>query len=60
MQITIKFDVDNEAFDDAYEVERVLKTVTERIAHNGYDRPYNFALCDSNGNTIGACVISQE
>lgn len=60
MQITIQFSVDNAAFDDPNEVELVLRTVTERIAHNGYDRNYTFPLRDSNGNTIGACVVGEQ
>ena len=59
MKITLSFNVDNAAFDDPNEVERVLAKVTERVAHNGYDRNYEFAVRDSNGNTIGTCKVHE-
>lgn len=61
MKITIKFDTDNAAFEDASHLEsgRVLRRVAERIeTHPGLRAGDSITLRDSNGNTIGEVRFS--
>jgi hypothetical protein len=60
MIVTIQFCVDNDAFNDPAEVERVLSIATRKIAHRGYESEFTFPLNDSNGNRIGFCAIAES
>jgi hypothetical protein len=60
MQIQITFSVDNAAFDDPFEVERVLRQVTKKLQTHGYADENEYTLRDSNGNTVGSCKVVAE
>jgi hypothetical protein len=62
MKLTVKLDMDNEAFDtDMTEAGRILRkladTLETGISSNPYDTPCNIRLMDVNGNSVGTAVI---
>ena len=54
MTVTIKFKTDNAAFDDSYEIGRILRGIAYEI-DNG--NTTDIDVRDANGNRIGTCKV---
>ena len=59
MHLNINVSLENDAFDDPTEVERVLKQVVQKLAHRGYADETSFLLKDINGNVVGYCKVEE-
>ena len=60
MNLTIKINMDNAAFEEAepaYEVSRILRVYSANI-RNGYDM--NYKLYDINGNHVGDADLTDD
>lgn len=60
MRLTIKLDMDNDAFDsDMTEAGRILRDVADKLEGGLSPDPYdtNITLRDVNGNTVGTARI---
>lgn len=59
MHLNINVSLENDAFDDPTEVERVLKQVVNKLSHRGYADETAFNLMDINGNVVGSCKVEE-
>ena len=57
MKLTIKINMDNAAFEDATEVDRILGQVTRKLLLSGNIREACI-LMDSNGNKVGTATVT--
>jgi hypothetical protein len=59
MNITIKFDMDNAAFEDApmSEVCRILRDLSDHLEQGIWSAPFSTKLCDLNGLACGEVHI---
>jgi hypothetical protein len=58
MKFIMKIEMDNAAFDDNYELPRLLSKVTDSLYEYGGTREgYEFAIMDINGNHVGDAKI---
>ena len=60
MKLTIKINMDNEAFEDnASEVDRILKKYIIGQLADDYDPAFDKTLLDINGNAVGTAKITK-
>ena len=61
MQLTININLDNDAFSDPGETNRILRNVGSIIEDfNGQPYPFELNLHDSNGNTVGTLKVEED
>ena len=64
MEVTIRIDCDNAAFDDypGEELARILRKLADEIKDDGPHGCYtpSVALRDANGNTVGEYVVFHD
>lgn len=70
MNITIKINTDNAAFEDANEIRRVIEETAEKVANrvgggwdparSHYGRDEVFTVRDINGNAVGTWQVEES
>lgn len=55
--VTIKFNTDNEAFEEDGEVARILKQAASKIPKWEEDGVFIASLFDTNGNKVGSVTV---
>jgi hypothetical protein len=66
MKVTIEINMDNSAFEDQLELERILKELSENLdSHdivaslkNDKDAEFSQGIFDSNGNRVGEILFT--
>jgi len=70
VNITIKINTDNAAFEDANEIRRVIEQTAEKVANrvgigwdparSHYDKDEVFTIRDNNGNAVGTYQVEES
>ncbi len=58
MQLTIKINLDNAAFEDEYEIKRILNNLSTIFIMQRIPKLGKFPLRDINGNDVGDAEIT--
>ena len=58
MDLTVKINMDNAAFEDTCELSRILVQLSSDLAGRTFEGEHASTLRDVNGNTVGTWEIS--
>lgn len=59
-KITIEINTDNAAFEDPFEVVRILQDLATKADNHGSDYLADLKIRDINGNVVGVCAVEEE
>lgn len=59
-KITIEINTDNAAFEDPFEVVRILQDLATKADNHGSDYLADLKIRDINGNVVGICAIESS